>query len=135
MSIFDPFRRNRTIRRETKAVSTETGEVIPVEADIFTETPDGGVDFLHIDTPPRFYDGCGCTIEKPVGGQCLFGDCRKVSCVEHFAHCSGTTCGVPLCKEHSYVLDIDGPKILCPRCYEKLRPKLFSALIERLLSR
>ena len=127
MTDFNPFRRNRTIRRETKAIATKTGELVPLESDIMSETPDGGIDYLHVDTEPRFYAVCLCTIEKPIGGQCYFGDCREVSCTEHFKHCQGSTWGIPLCKQHTYTLDVDGEvRLLCPRCHEKERPKLLA---------
>lgn len=92
----------------------------PILGGVFALGANRSVDRIEVEAD-SFYS-CGCTTERPIGGECGEPGCKRVSCRSCFGRCR---CGKPLCLQHSGYIDTDMRRreCVCGSCYIELAAK------------
>ena len=126
----------RSIRKDAHLLETfdEDGNpiVIPITAESYSLSRAGSNDGVQV-TAERYLH-CGCNASSgPPGGQCGEPGCRRISCERCFTKSRCSTCGKPLCLEHSHALEPGGPRN-CAYCHgEAYRSAVIQNLVAGLL--
>jgi len=140
-SLFGPNNSNRPMRREAQVQIAYNGagnrmvEASGGEA-FFLSDQEGSVDHLSVVRRDLFFS-CGCSMDRPTGGQCAEPGCGRVSCDHHFEQCRCKCCGKPLCISHAIQCQIPGitGNAWCHRCYDEIRRRYNRQQVLQFLTR
>ena len=89
-------------------------------------------DSLDTDKINRKYaNKCRCFADP--AGECFA--CEGLACAKHLHHCFEFSCGMPLCNEHTYFVDLEnhGKVPMCKKHYRAIKRKIRNMRIGKFL--